>query len=135
MGFYDRIKLIKIIRSHSYHSHNIRIMTKNQAKLIKSLADKKNRVETGLFLVEGEKSVVEVLGSDFEIDLVLTTTEFFDKYGAEIRDRAKEYEIVSQSEIEKIGTFATNDSALALVKQPRRSSRGSDLSVGEMRLF
>ena len=93
------------------------MLTNNQRKLIKSLADKKNRVETGLFLVEGEKSVAEVLESNFEIDFILTTTEFFDTYGEQIRNKSKEYEIVSQSKIEKVGTFATNDSALAVVKQ------------------
>jgi len=91
--------------------------TKNQAKLIKSLQDKKNRVELGLFLVEGEKSVVEVLNSTFEIDFILTTTEFFDKYGEKIREKAKSYEIVNQFDLEKVGTFETNDSALAVVKQ------------------
>ena len=93
------------------------MFTKNQAKLIKSLQDKKNRVELGLFLVEGEKSVVEVLNSNFEIDFVLTTTEFFDKYGEKIREKAKAYEIVNQFDLEKVGTFETNDSALAIVKQ------------------
>src|ERR1035437_5964881 len=93
------------------------MFTKNQAKLIKSLQDKKNRVELGLFLVEGEKSVSELLNSDFEIDLLITTTEFFDKYGEKIREKSKSYEIVNQFELEKVGTFATNDSALAVVKQ------------------
>lgn len=93
------------------------MFTKNQAKLIKSLQEKKNRVETGLFVVEGEKSVSEVLNSDFEIDFLLTTTEFFDKYGEKIREKSNSYEIVNQFELEKVGTFATNDAALAVVKQ------------------
>jgi TrmH family RNA methyltransferase len=93
------------------------MFTKNQAKLIKSLDEKKNRVELGLFLVEGEKSVSELLDSDFEIDLILTTTEFFDKYGEKIREKSKSYEIVNQFELEKVGTFTTNDAALAVVKQ------------------
>ena len=93
------------------------MFTKNQAKLIKSLDEKKNRVEHGLFLVEGEKSVSELLDSDFEIDFLLTTTEFFDKYGEKIREKSKSYEIVNQFELEKVGTFATNDSALAVVHQ------------------
>ncbi len=93
------------------------MFTKNQAKLIKSLDEKKNRIETGMFLVEGEKSVSELLDSDFEIDLILTTTEFFDKYGEKIREKSKSYEIVNQFELEKVGTFATNDSAIAVVKQ------------------
>ncbi len=93
------------------------MFTKNQVKLIKSLHEKKNRVELGLFLVEGEKSVLEVLNSDFEVDLVLTTAEFFDKFGEIIRQKSKTYEIINQFELEKVGTFETNNSALAVVKQ------------------
>jgi len=98
------------------------MFTKNQSKLIKSLQEKKNRVELGLFLVEGEKSVSELLNSDFEIDFILTTTEFFDKYGEKIREKSNSYEIVNQFDLEKVGTFATNDSALAVVKQKTNTS-------------
>ena len=100
------------------------MFTKNQAKLIKSLQEKKNRVELGLFLVEGEKSVVEVLNSTFDIDFILTTTKFFDKYGEKIREKAKSYEIVNQFDLEKVGTFETNDSALAIVVTTSRSAPG-----------
>ncbi|MDD4804626.1 MAG: RNA methyltransferase [Candidatus Pacebacteria bacterium] len=93
------------------------MLTKNQQKLIKSLHEKKNRTELGLFLVEGEKSVSELLKSDFEIEILLTTTEFFDKYGEQIRDKSKIYEIVNQFEIEKVSAFETNDSVLAVAKQ------------------
>lgn len=93
------------------------MLTKNQAKLIKSLNDKKNRVELGLFIVEGEKSILELLDSNFEIELLLSTQTFFDKYGEKIREKSKSYEITNQSEIEKVGTFETNDSAIAIVKQ------------------
>ena len=99
----------------------IMTFTKNQAKLIKSLHEKKNRIEFGLFLVEGEKSISELLNSDFEIDLVLTTTEFFDKYGEKIRKKSKSYEIVNQFELKKVGTFETNNSALAVAKQKKNT--------------
>ena len=106
------------------------MFTKNQAKLIKSLHEKKNRVELGLFLVEGEKSVLELLKSDFEIELLLATTEFFDSYGDEIREKSKTFEIVNQFELEKIGTFETNDSAIALVKQ--KTNKSPDIKKDEM---
>jgi len=48
---------------------------------------------------------------------VLTTTEFFDKYGEKIREKAKAYEIVNQFDLEKVGTFETNNSALAVIRQ------------------
>jgi TrmH family RNA methyltransferase len=93
------------------------MLTKNQQKLIRSLHEKKNRTELGLFLIEGTKSVSELLKSDFEIEILLTTIEFFDQFGEQIRDRSKTYEIVNQYEIEKVSAFETNDSVLAVAKQ------------------
>jgi len=113
------------------------MFTKNQAKLIKSLDEKKNRVELGMFLVEGEKSVSELLDSDFEIELLLTTTAFFEKYGEKIREKSKSYEIVNQFELEKVGTFETNDSAIAIVKQKTNNepkiSSGIILALDEIK--
>ena len=48
-------------------------LSKNQHKLIRSLARKKDRNELGLFLVEGDKMVREVLdpgagGISFKVD-------------------------------------------------------------------
>lgn len=93
------------------------MLTKNQSKLIKSLSEKKNRIETGLFLVEGEKSVAELLASNFEIDFLLITAEFFKKYSDLIKNRSAKYEISEEKQIEKVGTLETNDSALAIARQ------------------
>ena len=51
------------------------MITKNQIKFIKGLSLKKNRMEHQCFIVEGEKSVLELLASDFEItDLYATNS-------------------------------------------------------------
>ena len=42
------------------------MITKNQIKLIKSLRLKKNRIQSGFFVAEGEKIVDELLKSDLE---------------------------------------------------------------------
>ena len=47
------------------------MLSKNTVKFIKSLHQKKYRAEAGKFFVEGEKSVIEVLQSDFKLDLLL----------------------------------------------------------------
>ncbi len=44
------------------------MLSKNQIKLINSLQQKKYRNKTGLFIVEGEKSVREFLTSNFELE-------------------------------------------------------------------
>jgi TrmH family RNA methyltransferase len=93
------------------------MFTKGQASAIKSLQDKKYRQKTGLFLVEGEKSVVETLNSDFEIKTILATKDFYTKYSKIIKGKKIICEIVEQGEIEKVSTLETNDSALAIVKQ------------------
>ena len=43
------------------------MITKNQIKLIKSLRLKKNRIQSGFFVAEGQKIVDELLKSDLEI--------------------------------------------------------------------
>lgn len=48
--------------------------TKNTAKLIRSLKDKKARDESGLFVVEGEKLVAEALASGWTVELLLRVT-------------------------------------------------------------
>ncbi len=93
------------------------MLTKGKAKLISSLHEKKHRTELGLFLVEGEKAVVEVLKSDFTLRDIFITQTFFDSHQQLILERGVEYSIVEQTEIEKIGTLESNNAALAVVMQ------------------
>jgi TrmH family RNA methyltransferase len=93
------------------------MLTKNQSKLIKSLHDKKGRKESGFFLVEGEKSCIELLNSDFSIEYAIFTEYFYNKYKELINKKITDYDIVSQEEIEKNGTLESNDSALIITKQ------------------
>ncbi len=93
------------------------MFTKNQSKLIKSLHDKKGRKESGFFLAEGEKSSVELLNSDFEIEYAIFTEYFYNKYSELVEKNITNYNIVSQEEIEKNGTLESNNSALIIAKQ------------------
>lgn len=52
---------------------------KNTIKLIKSLSDKKNRIDENLFVAEGDKIVSEVLDSGYVIDKLIATAEFIDR--------------------------------------------------------
>ena len=62
------------------------MLSKNTVKFIKSLHQKKYRTESGKFFVEGEKSVIEVLQSDFKVHLLLVTPEFSLKYASLIHE-------------------------------------------------
>lgn len=95
------------------------MLTKGRMKSILSLKDKKQRNEKGLFIVEGEKSILELLHSDFQIETLFVTNDFFYKYRNDIEKKNIKVEKVEQGEIEKIGLFEHNVSSLAIVKQKK----------------
>jgi RNA methyltransferase, TrmH family len=108
------------------------MFTKGQASMIKSLHDKKYRQNSGLFLVEGEKSVAETLNSNFEIKTLLATKSFYTKYSKLIKDKKIICEIVEPGEIENVSTLESNDSALAIVKQKAPEILGSEIAENEI---
>ncbi len=92
-------------------------MTQAEAKRIKSLHLKKNRKEEGLFLVEGEKSILELLSSDFEIQKIYITHELLEKH-KEVFGPAKHLiELISVGEIEKMSSLEFNNTGIAVVAQ------------------
>ena len=97
------------------------MLTKVTAKFIKSLHTKKNRNEHGLFLVEGAKSVLELLTSDFKIDSLYVTKDFFTENKEVLEKIHLPYSIVVQDELERISTLESNDSALAVVFQKQNT--------------
>ncbi|GAB3995392.1 RNA methyltransferase [Spirosoma daeguense] len=92
------------------------MLSKNQLKYIQSLHQKKYRQQHGAFLVEGAKSVQEVLQSDFQTEVVVAT-ELFYKENAHLTDRQRTpVEIVSAAELTRMGTLESNNTALAVVR-------------------
>ena len=92
------------------------MLSKNTVKFIKSLHQKKYRLESGKFFVEGEKSVVEVLQSGFTVDSLLVTQEFATKHAALLSGKAFEVLFVTSNQLEQLGQYQSNDSALAVVQ-------------------
>ena len=95
------------------------MLSKNQIKLIKSLQDKKDRKESGLFLVEGAKNTLEVLNSDFQITELFITEEFLNKNNVILKNI--NYTLATQDELEKAGSLESNDSAIVVIKQKDNS--------------
>ncbi|MBL3658651.1 TrmH family RNA methyltransferase [Fulvivirga sediminis] len=95
------------------------MISKTTAKFIKSLQLKKYRKEEQSFLVEGKKSVQEVLRSDFEVTMLIVTNDF-------IKDSIIPKDIytieVSEKELEKVGALKSNNQALAVVKMKVQES-------------
>jgi RNA methyltransferase, TrmH family len=92
------------------------MLSKNRIKYINSLKIKKFRQLHQSFIVEGAKSVLELLESDFEIEFVLTTQEFQQKYSSILTAHNTIVETVTLQELEGLGSFQTNDSCLAVAK-------------------
>ncbi len=89
------------------------MLTKASAKFIKSLQLKKYRNIEQLFVVEGVKSVDEVINSAFEIKTIVAEESF-------IQDRdLSGIEVIkaTRKELAQLGSFKTNDGALAVVYQ------------------
>jgi RNA methyltransferase, TrmH family len=92
------------------------VITKNQIKYINSLQQKKFRVEHQSFVVEGAKSVLELLKSDFESELLFVTNDFFEENEALLQNLTIQAIVVKADELEKAGSFSSNNAALAVVK-------------------
>lgn len=92
-------------------------MTHAEAKRIKSLHQKKNRKEEGLFLVEGEKSILELIDSDFEIEKLYITHELLEKHKEVLSPAKNLIELISVGEIAKMSSLEFNDTGIAVVKQ------------------
>ena len=52
------------------------MITKNQIQLIKSLSLRKNRLKHKLFLVEGDKNVLELIKSDFDVHTIFANSNW-----------------------------------------------------------
>ena len=91
------------------------MLSKNKVKYIKSLQDKKNRNEFFEFLVEWEKSIIDLINSDFEILDLIISEMFYNKHKKLFE--WINFEITSQDEITNISSLKTNSYGVALVKQ------------------
>lgn len=87
------------------------------AKFIKSLHQKKGRKESGKFLVEGVKSVAELLTSEYAIDSLYASKDFTETYAKEIKAKNIRVYVVDAGELNAFGTLEHNDGALAVAVQ------------------
>ena len=95
------------------------MLTNKQIKLINSLHSKKGRKENDLFLVEGEKSLLELLKSDFKVDFFLLN-EVHVYLADQISQQSKApiYFLDAES-IQKLSTLVNNQIGLAVVQQKK----------------
>jgi len=83
---------------------------------LRALQQKKYRQEQGLFFVEGAKNTMELLHSDFEIEVVFATESFYKENEPWLAGQRFRCEEASSDDLVRAGTFASNKAALAVAK-------------------
>ncbi|MEH6681856.1 MAG: RNA methyltransferase [Sediminicola sp.] len=91
------------------------MVVKSQIKLIKSLQQKKYRIQYGLFVAEGTKLVRELLGSRFELYAAYATQPDLLPQGNGIQQ-------VSENELQKMSGLKTPNKVLAVFHLPKDGS-------------
>lgn len=92
------------------------MVPKSKIKFAKSLQLKKYRKQEQCFVVEGEKSVKELLTSDFEVIWVAGTSAFLNENLAKLERRKIELHEAREEELIAMGSFQSNQSALAVAR-------------------
>lgn len=95
------------------------MLSKAKSKFIKSLQVKKYRKQEQCFIVQGAKSVQELLASDFETLTVIGTAEFLSANRVPVGIESIE---ASESELGTLSEFQSNDSALAIARLKENTS-------------
>ena len=89
------------------------MITKNQIKLIKSLRLKKNRIQSGFFIAEGEKIIDELLQSKLETVHIFSTVN---KYNF-----SDYYIPIKNAQLKQISYLKTPNKVVGLFKIPKNS--------------
>lgn len=89
------------------------MLSKNEAKYIHSLSQKKQREAEGLFLVEGPKAIAEVLAAGWPIHALYATPDW-ESPQADLPILQR----VAESEMKKISQLKTPSSVLAVLPLP-----------------
>jgi len=94
------------------------MLSKQHLKFIKSLQLKKYRKQAQSFIVEGEKSVVELIHSSIKIKTIIATKRFLDYHFHLLHSKGIECIETSEKTLNNIGTFQQNQTVLAVAQIP-----------------
>lgn len=94
------------------------MLSKARIKFIKSLQLKKYRKQEQCFTVEGEKSVLEVLGSALVVKELYATADFIERQKPVVNRFKGTIVTATEKELASVGEYATNNAALAVVAIP-----------------
>lgn len=94
------------------------MISKKHLKFIQSLQLKKYRKQAQSFIVEGEKSVLELIHSTIKTRTILATKQFLDHHLTLIEGKDIEWIQTSEKILNKTGTFLQNQAVLAVAEIP-----------------
>jgi TrmH family RNA methyltransferase len=93
------------------------------AKRIKALKDKKERTEQQLFIVEGEKMVLELMNAPYSIAHIFATEAFLTSLPHNLRQQFDAViEQVTHKELSRLSLLTQANSVLAVVQMPHTGS-------------
>jgi TrmH family RNA methyltransferase len=95
------------------------MFSKAKIKLIRSLEHRKYRDEYGLFVVEGDKTVREILASSLSVACLLADAEWMAQLPPSLTAKISETAVVTEQELSQISFLKTAHRAIALVRIPK----------------
>lgn len=102
------------------------MISKNRIRFIKSLEQKKNRQEEQLFIIEGEKMVLEAIQW---IPKQLVSVYYTSDFHFESTDFPFDFELISEADLKAISSLKTPNKALAICKFIPSNSNVSSFSI------
>ncbi|MFI3248540.1 MAG: RNA methyltransferase [Rikenellaceae bacterium] len=90
-------------------------MIKSEIQMVRSLGEKRARLEMGLFVAEGEKFIRELIDSSLRVRKIYVTddAELEDGFDGEL------VELISGAEMGRISQLKSSNNSLAIVEMPR----------------
>jgi TrmH family RNA methyltransferase len=89
------------------------MVVKSQLKLIKSLHQKKNRIQHGLFIIEGEKGIADALANDLTPYKLLSS---------QVGSNVNSFEKISEKEFSQISALKNPNGYLGVFKIPKQAA-------------
>jgi TrmH family RNA methyltransferase len=97
---------------HKHQKYIIWMVVKSQLKYIKSLQQKKYRIQHNRFVAEGFKTVKELLQAGWKTEILLLTEE------GKTNELGAEAEVISKREMSRISSFKTASQVLGVFEIP-----------------
>ena len=104
------------------------MISQNKIKFIRSLANKKYRLQNNSFIVEGEKMVLELLESNFETTEIFALPSFINAFASKI-DKITHVNEITEQELKKVSSLKTPNQVLAIVKSPNNRLNNNNYNL------